>query len=143
MTAFTPEAARALGGADWLVERRLSAAEQLDGISWPTPGEEIWRDSRIDELDLDRLPPPSPDELGEPGPEPAPGGGPVAAEAGERAGLVVVRNGRVVHHELDDTLVAKGVNVCGLATCDEADVAPVLGSCSRASPDAFTVLHDS
>jgi Fe-S cluster assembly protein SufD len=143
MTEFTPGAARALGGPDWLVERRLAAAEQLDGITWPTPAEEIWRYSRIDELDLDRFRPLSRDELGEPGPEPAPGGGPVAAEAGERAGLVVVRNGRVVHHELDDTLAAKGVLVCGLATCDEADVAAVLGSCSQASPDAFTVLHDA
>ena len=143
MTAFTPDAARALGGPDWLVERRLAAAEQLDGITWPTDADEIWRYSRIDELDLDRFRPPSRNELGEPGPEPAPGGGPVAAEAGERAGLVVVRNGRVVHHELDDTLVAKGVLVCGLATCEEADVAMVLGTCSQASPDAFTVLHDA
>src|SRR5205807_6482815 len=143
MTAFTPDAARALGGPDWLVERRLAAAEQLGGITWPTDADEIWRYSRIDELDLDRFRPPSRDDLGEPGPEPAPGGGPVAAEAGERAGLVVVRNGRVVHHELDDTLVAKGVLVCGLATCEEADVAAVLGTCSQASPDAFTVLHDA
>src|SRR5215217_4957963 len=143
MTAFTPEAARALGGPDWLVERRLAAAEQLDGITWPTPSEEVWRYSRIDELDLDRFRPPSRDELGEPGPETAPGGGPVAAEAGERAGLVVVRNGRVVHHELNDALAGKGVVVCGLATCEEADVAEALGSCSQASPDAFTVLHDA
>jgi Fe-S cluster assembly protein SufD len=143
MTAFTPEASRALGGPDWLVERRRAAAEQLEGITWPTDAEEIWRYSRIDELDLDRFRPPSRDELGEPGPEPAPGGGPVAAEAGERAGLVVVRNGRVVHHELDDALAGKGVVVCGLATCDQADVAEVLGSCSQASPDAFTVLHDA
>src|SRR5215467_11605217 len=143
MTAFTPEAARALGGADWLVERRLAAAEQLDGISWPTPGEEIWRYSRIDELDLDRFHPPSRDELGEPGPEPAPGGGPVAAEAGERAGLVVVRNGRVVHHELDPELEAKGVRVCGIATCESDELGAVLGTCSDASPDAFTVLHDA
>src|SRR5256885_17223278 len=61
----------------------------------------------------------------------------------ERAGLVVVRHGRVVPHELDDTLVAKGVLVCSLATCEEADVAAVLGTCSQASPDAFTVLHDA
>jgi Fe-S cluster assembly protein SufD len=57
--------------------------------------------------------------------------------------LVVVRNGRVVHHELDEALAGKGVVVCGLATCDEADVADVLGSCSQASPDAFTDLHDA
>jgi Fe-S cluster assembly protein SufD len=143
MTAFTPEASRALGGPDWLVERRVGAAEQLDGLTWPTPAEEVWRYSRIDELDLDRFRPPSRDELGEPGPEPAPGGGPVAAEAGERAGLVVVRNGRVVHHELDETLVAKGVVVRELATCEAAEVAGVLGTCSQASPDAFTALHDA
>jgi Fe-S cluster assembly protein SufD len=143
MNAFTPEAARALGGPDWLVERRHAAAEQLAGITWPTPADEIWRYSRIDQLDLDEYRPVSADEVGEPGLEPAPGGGPVAAEAGERAGLVVVRNGRVVHHELDDTIAAKGVQVCGIATCEEADVAAVLGSCSQASPDAFTVLHDA
>jgi Fe-S cluster assembly protein SufD len=143
MNAFTPEAARALGGPDWLVERRHAAAEQLAGITWPTPADEIWRYSRIDQLDLDEYRPVSADEVGEPGLEPAPGGGPVAADAGERAGLVVVRNGRVVHHELDDTIAAKGVQVCGIATCEEADVAAVLGSCSQASPDAFTVLHDA
>jgi Fe-S cluster assembly protein SufD len=143
MTTFTPEAARALGGPDWLVERRLAAAEQLDRVTWPTPAEEIWRYSRIDELDLDRYRPPSPEEIGEPEGEPAPGGGPVAAEAGERAGLVVVRNGRVVHHELDDTIAAKGVQVRGLATCEAADVADLLGACSQASPDSFTVLHDA
>jgi Fe-S cluster assembly protein SufD len=143
MTAFTPEAARALGGPDWLVERRLVAAEQLDGVTWPTPAEEIWRYSRIDVLDLDRFRPPSRDEIGESEGEAAPGGGPVAAEAGERAGLVVVRNGRVVHHELDDTIAAKGVQVRGLATCEAADVADLLGACSQASPDAFTVLHDA
>jgi Fe-S cluster assembly protein SufD len=54
-----------------------------------------------------------------------------------------VRNGRVVHHELDETLAGKGVVVCGLATCDEADLAGVLGACSDSSPDAFTVLHDA
>ncbi len=81
--------------------------------------------------------------MGEPGDEPAPGGGPVAAEAGERSGLVVVRNGRVVHHALDAALEAQGVRVCGLATCEREEVASSLGACSDASPDAFTVLHDA
>ncbi len=141
--AFSSDAARALGGPNWLVDRRLAASEELAGVVWPTPADEIWRYSRIDELDLDRYHPATAPEVGEPGPEPAPGGGPVAAEAGERAGLVVVRNGRVVHHELDEQLVAKDVVVCGLATCEQADVAALLGSCSAASPDAFTVLHDA
>jgi Fe-S cluster assembly protein SufD len=141
--AFTVDAARALPGPDWLVERRVAAAERLTDLAWPTPDEEIWRYSRIDELDLDRYHPVPVEELGEPGVEPAPGGGPVAAEAGERAGLVVVRNGRVVHHSLDPALEAAGVRVCGIATCNRAELAGLLGTTSDASADAFTVLHDA
>jgi Fe-S cluster assembly protein SufD len=140
---FTVDASRALPGPEWLAARRAVAAEQLTDLTLPTPAEEIWRYSRIAELDLDRFRPVPAELLGEPGVEPAPGGGPVAAEAGERAGLIVVRNGRVVHHSLDDALAAKGVEVCGLATCDADAVMPYLGVGSSASPDAFTVLHDA
>ena len=35
------------------------------------------------------------------------------------------------------------MRVCGIATCDDDDVATLLGTCSDASPDAFTVLHDA
>jgi Fe-S cluster assembly protein SufD len=143
MTSFTPDASRALPGPDWLAERRSAAAERLADLTWPTTEEEIWRYSRVDDLDLDRFRPVPPEQLGVPGDEPAPGGGPVAAQAGERAGLVVVRNGRVVHHSLDDELVAKGVQVCGLATCERDEIDGLLGVCSDASPDAFTVLHDA
>jgi Fe-S cluster assembly protein SufD len=55
--AFSPDAARALGGPSWLVEQRLAAAERFAAAPWPTPEEEIWRYSRIDELDLDRFSP--------------------------------------------------------------------------------------
>jgi len=143
VTNFTTDAARALGGPDWLIARRVAAAEQLQSLTWPTPADEIWRYSRIDELDLDRYQPLKPEVVGEPGTERAPGGGPLAAEAGERAGLVVVRDGRVVHHELDESLEAKGVMICDLAMCTEDDVRGALGTCSDASPDAFTVLHDA
>ena len=143
MTTFTPDAARALGGPQWLVDRRMAAAEQLAGIIWPTSSEEIWRYSRIDTFDPERYRAFPASELGDPGVEPAPGGGPLAAEAGDRSGLVVVRNGRVVHHELDPSLEAKGVMVCGLATCEADAVTPWLGTCSDASPDAFTMLHDA
>jgi Fe-S cluster assembly protein SufD len=142
MTAgFTPDAARALGGPDWLGARRLETAEQLGGITWPTPSEEIWRYSRIDELDLERYRPLTSTDPGL-ADGPAPGGGPVAAEAGERAGLVVVHNGRVVRCELDESLAAKGVVIDDLANGDES-VRAALGTCSAASPDAFTQLHDA
>jgi Fe-S cluster assembly protein SufD len=143
MTTFTPDAARALGGPEWLMRRRDAAAQRLAELSWPTTAEEIWRYSAIDRFDPDRYSPIPADEIGTPGVEDAPGGGLLAAEAGDRSGLVVVRNGRVVHHELDPSLESKGVHVCGLATCDAGEAEPWLGVCSDASPDAFTVLHDA
>jgi Fe-S cluster assembly protein SufD len=141
--AFTADAARALGGPDWLAQRRADAVERLADVSWPTPAEEIWRYSRIDQLDLDRYRPFAIAELGEPGDERAPGGGPWGAEAGKHAGMIVVHDGRVVHHELDPALEAKGVRACGIATCEDELVRSLLGSASGASEDAFTVLHDA
>ena len=140
---FSAQAARDLPGPDWLVDRRVAAAERLADVEWPTAAEEIWRYSRIGELDLSRFHPVPAAQMGEPGDEPAPGGGPIAAEAGERSGLVVVRNGWVVHHALDPALEAEGVRVCGIATCELAEIATYLGACSDASPDAFTMLHDA
>jgi Fe-S cluster assembly protein SufD len=140
---FTPDAARGLPGPNWMADRRTAALERLGAVTWPTAAEEIWRYSRIGELDLERFRPVPAEQMGQPGDEPAPGGGPVAAEAGERSGLVVVRNGRVVHHALDPELEARGVRVCGIATCDADEIASTLGVCSDASPDAFTTLHDA
>jgi Fe-S cluster assembly protein SufD len=141
--AFTADAARALGGPDWLVRRRADAVDRLAHVSWPTPSEEIWRYSRIDRLDLDRYRPFTAAERGAAGDERAPGGGPWAAEAGKHAGMIVVHDGRVVHHELDPALEAKGVRVCGIATCEDELVQALLGSASSASEDAYTVLHDA
>jgi Fe-S cluster assembly protein SufD len=140
---FTVDAARALPGPDWLAARRVAAAERLASLDWPTEHEEIWRYSRIDALDLGRFRPVPPALLGDVGVENAPGGGPIAAEAGEQSALVVVRNGRVVHHRIDPALERKGVRVCGLATCDAGELEGLLGATSDASPDAYTVLHDA
>ncbi len=143
-TAFTADASRALPGPAWLSDRRLAAFERLGSAGWPSTAEEIWRYSRIDEFDLDRYRPIPPEEIGEPGDERAPGGGPWAAEAGERAGMVVVRDGRVVHHELDPSLAAKGVHLCDFATCGASGFAREhLGSAEAAGEDAFTLLHDA
>ena len=59
MPAFTPDAVRdlheVLGGPD--LEERLAAVERFAAASLPTTDEEIWRYSRIGELDLDRFTP--------------------------------------------------------------------------------------
>jgi Fe-S cluster assembly protein SufD len=126
-----------------LADRRAAAAERLATVSWPTSAEEIWRYSRIGELDLERFRPMTPEELGAPGDERAPGGGPWAAEAGDRAAVLIVRDGRVVRHEIDPGLEAKGVRVCDIATCDDDAIRSTLGRASSSSEDAFTVLHDA
>ena len=57
MPTFTADTARTLGGPSWLVERRLAAAERFVAAPWPTTEEEIWRYSRIEELDLESFRP--------------------------------------------------------------------------------------
>ena len=144
MQSFSPDVARGLGGPDWLVARRLAALQTLETTPFPSTEEEIWRYSRIGELDLGRFRPVPGAELDEPGSERAPGGGPWALEAGRHAALLVVRDGRVVHHEIDPALAALGVRVADLATCDDdAEVQAALGSVSDAAPDYFTLLHDA
>ncbi|HLG01224.1 MAG TPA: Fe-S cluster assembly protein SufD [Acidimicrobiia bacterium] len=140
--AFTPDAARALGGPEWLVERRLAAAARLDAAAPPTTDEEIWRYSRIDAFDPSRWSPLA-----------APGGAgehevPVAVrsvyeEMVERCGLIVTVNGRVVHRELDDSFAAKGVMLGDLAVSCADEARGLLGTVAAESPDWFTDLHDA
>jgi len=55
VSAFTPDAARVIG--DPWQQLRLDAAERVAAASLPTTDEEMWRYSRIAELDLDRYTP--------------------------------------------------------------------------------------
>ena len=57
MSAFSPDVARDADGA-W-PDLRIAAAERFAAASLPTPDEEIWRYSRIDQLDLERFSPAS------------------------------------------------------------------------------------
>ena len=135
MGNFTPEAARALPGPSWLVERRVGAAERFASAVFPSSAEEAWRYSRIEDLDLDRFRPGSG----------ADGDGPAswtpAAEIPGGAGRIVCVNGRVVEARLDESLEAKGVVLADLAAHPEA--AEWLGRCSDTSPDPFIHLHDA
>lgn len=113
MAGFTPDAAQALGGHDWLQSRRVEAAARLDAVTWPTSNDELWRFTRIDEFDLDRFSPRNPEQ---------------------RSLDVPV---------LDAGLGAKGVVVGDLFDLDDTEAADWFGTCSEASPDAFTALHDA
>lgn len=60
VSRFTVDAARALPGSALRLDQRVAAAERAGRTPLPTAEEEIWRYSRIGELDLDRFAP-SPD----------------------------------------------------------------------------------
>ncbi len=58
MTAtFSTDSAATLPGPQWLVDRRRAAAERFAGSALPSAEEEVWRYSRIGDLDLDRYRP--------------------------------------------------------------------------------------
>ena len=139
LPTFPVETAAELPGADWFRDRRRRAAEHFASIALPSESEEVWRYSRIDDLDLDRFRPLSPD-------------GPVADDVAERiadvmttigprAGAVWLRNGRVVSVELDESLAAKGVTLGPLAAAGTT-IDGVLGAAVR-EQDAFTTLNDA
>jgi Fe-S cluster assembly protein SufD len=57
LSTLSPEALTGLAGPAGLADRRARAAERFGSTSLPTTDEEVWRYSRIDELDLDRFTP--------------------------------------------------------------------------------------
>ncbi|MBV8160586.1 MAG: Fe-S cluster assembly protein SufD [Acidimicrobiia bacterium] len=134
MSAFTHDTAALMEGPEWLRPRRAAALERFDDAGLPTEAEEVWRYSRISDLDLDLYVPVQD--------EPVAGVPSDAVEGidavGGRAGLIVTRNGRVIHTELDDAAASRGVEVGNvLAVSDGEDV---LGSVAPSSTDGFTEL---
>jgi hypothetical protein len=57
VSRFTVDAARALAGPEWRRSHRAAAAERAAGASMPSAEEEIWRYSRIGDLDLAQFTP--------------------------------------------------------------------------------------
>lgn len=134
------DAALELDGPEWLRARRVEAAAALAKIDMPSTEAELWRYSRIDDLDLDAF------TLAD-----GPGNGGVSSlvpdvlgALADRAATVVVRNGRVVDIEIDDSLASKGLLIGPAA---EADVLVLGRALSSEGPnssagDAFTLLND-
>lgn len=139
MENFSADVAASLPGPDWLRTRRVAAAEAATARGLPTTEEEIWRYSRVAELDLDRLRPLVPS--GEP-PAGVPGGvRPLVDAVADRAALVVLCNGRVVDVEVDAALAGKGLRVGRLVELDPEGAA--LGSAMDEPTDVFAALNDA
>ncbi|HTN79354.1 MAG TPA: Fe-S cluster assembly protein SufD [Acidimicrobiales bacterium] len=136
MSPLSADAARALPGPSWLRAVREAAAERALASTLPTEAEEIWRYSRIGELDLDRY-------------HPADAMTPVSASdeairaaiEGTKAiipapaAFVMVVDGRVVHHEVDAALAARGVRVG--SPDDERSVGEIMTD----APDVYAELN--
>src|SRR5437763_3211129 len=136
MTEFTADAAAALPGPAWMKQRRADALARFEAGELPTEAEEVWRYSRIDDLDLSAYRPVAAGQ--------APTGLPasvtaIADAAGPRSGLLVLRDGRVAHAEVRDDLAAQGVVLGGLLEAVPEEGAEVLGAVAGA-PDAFVEL---
>ena len=144
MSPFPADAPSNLPGPPWLRARRTAAFERFQAADLPTEAEEVWRYSRIDELELDAYAPltvtaeaGTSDHAGLERELP-PALESVAAAVGERAGLVVLHNGRVVRSELEPSLSERGVVVGALG--DSADGEELVGSVAG-DPDAFVDLN--
>ena len=117
---FTPDAARGLAGPDWLGDRRRarpsSASPSSRGRPTPRRSGATAASASSTSTATGRSPA---EQLGEPGDEPAPGGGPIAAEAGERAGPGRrAQRARRAPRARRRARGARACAVCGLATCD-------------------------
>lgn len=121
--------------ADALHTRRVDAENRLVDAALPDTDEEVWRYSRVAELDLQRWSSP------EPSSEVPAAVDRLLGTLGHLAGAVVVHDGSVVAARLDEHLVAAGVFV-GRAV-DHPEGVDALGSVIGVGPDVFTTRNDA
>lgn len=146
LSNFTAQASGGLEGPAWLKAHRAAAWERFGATPWPTEAEEVWRYSRIDELDLDRFSPVvavpvaaarAPGAGAAPSGAPGPAVGALLDEVGGRAATVVMVNGQVVRLDVDPALAAQGVVIGPLADMpDGQELVAVAGD----APDALAEL---
>ena len=127
---FSPAAAGALGGPQWLIDRRVAAAEAFESTPRPDVSAEEWRYSRIGELDLDAYAPAT--EFGD---------APMPRLDVEPAALVRCVNGRVMYADIDQELIDQGVHIGPLAEDENGEAR--LGSVAADAGDYFTLLNDA
>ena len=142
LSTFTPTSAAALRGPSWLERRRTDAAERFATRPLPTEKDEVWRYSRIDELDLDRFHPVSgPGEAGTTrlGPQTMERVRSLVERIGPRSGLIVSHNGGLI--SLVTSSTADGACSLGLLS-DHPEGEHLLGAVAS-DPGDFVLLNEA
>jgi Fe-S cluster assembly protein SufD len=151
---FTSDAARNLGGPKWLAERRLEALEAFLASPPPAVDEDLWRYSRIADLDLDSFVPSGSAEVARLEPVLEPDAWPDSAalleHVGPRSGLAVVVDGVPLSLELSPAAAAGGVVLAsifdderGAAALDQVMKLNSETGKQEHEPDAFDHLADA
>jgi len=151
---FTADAARGLDGPKWISERRLGAFGRFATSPPVAVGEDLWRYSRIADLDLDRFVPSGSGAVaGLPAALAAdawPESAALLEQVGERSGLAVVVDGVPVSCELSAAASAAGTRLRSIL--GERDGAAVLDRVTALNsetgkeehePDLFDHLADA
>lgn len=107
MSTLTTELAAGLDGPDWLRARRAKAAERVATEPLPSTDDEIWRYSRIAELDLDRYTPVGSGPL----PEVPPAARRWSDLTGQRTAAVITVNGLLADVEAPANLAGNGITI--------------------------------
>ncbi|MCX7622002.1 MAG: SufD family Fe-S cluster assembly protein, partial [Acidimicrobiales bacterium] len=125
-----------------MIERRVAAAERAEAVGLPSIAEEVWRYSRIDELDLDRFAPPGsvvPAATSVAAARDAGVG--VRAALGSIGAVAVVANGYLAEVELSEAARASGVRLGRLCDLDPEGV--VFEALSAEPVDVFGHLNQA
>jgi Fe-S cluster assembly protein SufD len=142
LSTFTPTSAAALPGPSWLSRRRTDAAERFASSPLPTEKDEVWRYSRIDQLDLDRfhaVERPSGEAGGEIDAQTMERVRSLVGRIGPRTALVVTYNGGLV--DLEPSPGADGACSLGLLP-DHAEGEHLLGAVAS-DPGDFVLLNEA
>jgi len=104
--------ASALDEGAVLASLRAAAWRRYSELPFPSKKTEEWRYTDLSKIPFDSYAPVRPQDDTEEALPPTVRA--VLEQSGERAGVVVQRNGRVVHAELDPSLAERGVVLCSL-----------------------------
>ena len=128
----------------WLRQARLAAWETFEATPWPTYKEETWRRTRLIGFKLESygLPVESPEPVSSRNALPAHLQEELARV--DSAGALILQDGVLIYHELDDALARKGVIFTDLRTAlaqNEELVKVHLGAQVPRDENKFAALH--